>query len=56
MTFKAVLVRKTDAGQTTELANLTDADLSEGDERSSAFDGRRLPAELLEWSALLVNE
>lgn len=31
MTFKAVLVRKTDAGQTTELVNLTDADLSEGD-------------------------
>lgn len=31
MTFKAVLVRKTDAGQTTELVNLTEADLSEGD-------------------------
>lgn len=31
MTFKAILVRKTDAGQTTELVNLTDADLSEGD-------------------------
>lgn len=31
MTFKAILVRKTDAGQTTEVANLTDADLSEGD-------------------------
>lgn len=31
MTFKAVLARKTDAGQTTELVNLTDADLSEGD-------------------------
>jgi acrylyl-CoA reductase (NADPH) len=31
MTFKAVLVRKTDAGLTTELVNLTDADLPEGD-------------------------
>jgi acrylyl-CoA reductase (NADPH) len=31
MTFKAVLVRKTNAGQTTELVNLTNADLSEGD-------------------------
>lgn len=31
MTFKAVLVRMTDAGQTTDLVNLTDADLSEGD-------------------------
>ena len=31
MTFKAVLVRKTDDGQATELVNLTDADLSEGD-------------------------
>lgn len=31
MSFKAVLVRKTDAGQTTELETLTDADLSDGD-------------------------
>lgn len=31
MTFRAVLVRKTDVGQTTELVNLTDADLSDGD-------------------------
>jgi acrylyl-CoA reductase (NADPH) len=31
VTFKAVLVRKTDVGQTTELVNLTDADLPEGD-------------------------
>ena len=31
MTFKAVLVRKTDAGQSTELVNLTETDLSEGD-------------------------
>ncbi|MGC2778492.1 MAG: MDR family oxidoreductase [Bradyrhizobium sp.] len=31
MSFKAVLVRKTDAGLTIELANLTDADLAEGD-------------------------